>query len=103
MLFGGNETAIGAPAWLIEQTEILFAQLPFVRTVAVHDPDIVATAAIGGKGNAVSVGRKTRLRFKGQAFGYAGGRAARDWNSVNIAEQIERNRLAIGADIEVHP
>ena len=37
----GEPLAIGAPARLIEQTEILFAQLPFVRTITVHDPDIL--------------------------------------------------------------
>ena len=103
MLLGGDEAAIGAPAWLIEQAKILFAQLPLVRTVAVHDPDIVATTPVRGKGNARPIGRKARLCFKRQAFGYAGWRAASYGNDIDIAQQIERNRAAIGADVKVHP
>ena len=56
MLFGSDEPSIGTPARLIEQTEILFAHLPFVRTICIHDPDIVAAAAIGGKGNPFAIG-----------------------------------------------
>ena len=103
MLLGGDEAAIGAPAWLIEQAEILFAHLPFVGTVAVHDPDIVAAAPVGGKGNARSIGGKARLGFEGQAFGNAGRRAAGDGHGVDVTQQIERDGPAIGADVKVHP
>ena len=103
MLLGGDEAAIGAPAWLIEQAEILFAHLPLVGTIAVHDPDIVAAAPVGGKGNARSIGGEARLGFEGQSFGDAGRRAAGDGHGVDVTQQIERDGPAIRADFKVHP
>ena len=103
MLLRGDEAAIRAPARLVKQAEILFAHLPFVGTVAVHDPDIVAATTVRGKGNPRTIRRKAGLCFKGQAFGYARRRAASYWNNVDITKQVECDRAAIWADVKVHP
>lgn len=69
MLFRDDIAAIWAPAGLVEQTDFFLGDLSFVTAVAVHDPDIVATAAIRGKGNALAVRRKPRLHIPRQPFG----------------------------------
>ena len=56
MLLGDNEAAIGAPAWLVEKAKILLGQLALVAAVDVHDPDIVATAAVRSEGDALPIG-----------------------------------------------
>src|SRR3546814_4523377 len=62
MLLGDEELAVGRPARLIEQAEILLRDLALVAAVAVHQPDIVAARAVGDEGDALAVDRKsTRL------------------------------------------
>jgi hypothetical protein len=43
------------------------------------------------------------LRFIGQSFGDARWRAARDRQSINVTQKVERNLLPIGRDIDIHP
>jgi hypothetical protein len=103
MLLGGNKPAVGAPACLIEQTEIFLAHLAFVRAVGIHNPDIIAAATVRRESDAPAIGREARLGFKRKAIGNARRRAATHWHRVDIAKQIERQCPAIRADIQVHP
>ena len=103
MLLRDDELAVGAPTRLIEQAELLLAELALVAAVAVHQPDIVAAAAIGNEGDAFAIGRKARLMLIGEAFRDPRRRAALDRHRVNVAEQVESDRAPVGRDVDVHP
>jgi hypothetical protein len=103
MLLGRDEAAVGAPARLVEEPEILLGQLALVRAVDVHDPDIVAAAAVGGEGDAPPVGREARLVLVGEAFRDPGRRAAGDRHGVDVAEHVEGDRPPVAGDVDVHP
>ena len=103
MLARDDILAIGAPARVVEQAEAFLGQLALVRSVGVHDPDIVPSAAIRGKGDAAAIGREARMLFIGQPLGDPGRRAAADRHGVDVAEQVEDDAAAIRADIQVHP
>ena len=103
MLLGYDIAAVGAPARLVEQAELFLGHLLLVAAVAVHGPDIVATAPVRGKGDALAVGRKARLHFPGQAFGNPGRGPAGYRHGVNIAEQREGDALAVRADVDIDP
>ncbi len=103
MLLGGDEAAVRAPRRLVEEPEILLGQLALVRAVDVHDPDIVAAAAVRGEGDAAAVGRETRLLLVGEAFGDPGRSAAGDRQGVNVAEQVEGDEAPVAGNVDVHP
>ena len=103
MLLGDDELTVGTPARLVEQAEIFLRQLALVAAVTVHDPDIVAAAAVGDEGDALAIGREARLMLISEPFGDTSGRAARDGHGVDIAEEVEGDRLAVRRDINVHP
>ena len=103
VLLGHDVLAIRAPAWLVEQAEALIGELAPVAAVAVHDPDIVAAAAVGGEGDPPTIGGEARLGFVRQAFGDPRRRAPADRHCVDVAQQVEDQGPPVGADIQVHP
>ena len=103
MLLGDDELAVGRPARLVEQAEIFLRDLLLVAAIAVHQPDIVAARAVGDEGDTLAVGRETRLMLIGESFGDPRRRAALDRHGVDVAEQVERDRAAVGRDIDIHP
>ena len=64
MLARGDELAVRAPGRIVEEGEAFLGQLAFAGTVRVHDPDIVAAAAIRGEGDLASVGREAGVGFE---------------------------------------
>src|SRR6185369_2285194 len=103
VLLGRDEAAVSAPGRLIEQAEVLLGHLALVGPVEVHHPDVVAAAAVGGEGDALSVRREARLHFPGQALGDPCRRPARDRHGVDVAQKVEGDRLPVRADVDVHP
>ena len=103
VLLGDDVLPVRAPARLVEQAEALVGQLALVAAVAVHDPDVVAAAAVGGEGDPLAIGREARLGFVGQAFRDPGRRAAADRHGIDVAQEVEGHCLPVRADIEVHP
>ena len=103
MLLGDDVFAVGAPARLVEKAEILLRHLTLVVAIDVHDPNVVPPSPIRGEGDAAAVGRKARLHFPRQPLGDAARRAAGDGHGVDVAEQGEDQRAAVGRDVEVHP
>src|SRR5690606_14511600 len=59
--------------------------------------------AIGGEGDAASVGGKTWLDVEGGAGGDPPRRAPLDGQQVEVAEEVEDDLAAVGAHAEVHP
>src|SRR3546814_9920013 len=78
MLARGDIFPVRTPGRIVEEGELLLGQLAPVGAVRVHDPDIVAAAAIRREGDLAAVGRKAGLHFIRYAGGDAGRRAARD-------------------------
>ncbi len=103
VLLGGDIATVGAPGRLVEQPEVFLGNLPLVGPVGAHDPDVVASAAVRGKGDTLAVGRKARLDFPGKTLGYPGGCTARNRHGVDIAQQRKGHHPAIGRDIDIHP
>jgi len=103
MFLGHDIAAVGAPARLVEQAEFFLGHLLLVAAVAVHDPDIVTAAPVGGEGDAVAVGREARLDFPGQTLGDPDRRPAGDRHGVDIAEQGKGDAVAVRADVDVDP
>ena len=103
VLLGHDVLAIRAPACLVEQAEALIGELALVAAVAVHDPDVVAAAAVGREGDPPAIGGETRLGFVRQAFGDPRRRTPADRHCVDVAQQVEDQGPPVGADIQVHP
>ena len=103
MLLGDDEAAVGAPARLVEQAEVFLGQLALVAAIQIHQPDIVAAAAIRHEGNALAVGREARLLFIGEALGDPRRGAAGDRHGIDVAEQVEREHRAVARHVDVHP
>ena len=59
--------AVGRPGRLVEQAERLLRDLLRIRAVAVHDPEVVAAAAVGGERDPLAVRRVARLHVPGDA------------------------------------
>ena len=103
MFLGHDIAAVGAPAGLVEQTELFLGHLLLVAAVAVHDPDIVAAGPVRGKGDALAVRREARLHFPSQTFGDPGRGAAGYRHRIDIAEQGKGDALAVRTDVNVDP
>ena len=103
MLLGDDEAPVGAPRRLVEEAEVLLGDLALVAAVGVHQPDIVAAAAVGGEGDAAAVGREARMNFPRQTLGDARRGAALDRHGVDVAQQGEGDAAAVGADVDIHP
>ncbi len=95
--------AVRRPGRLVQQAEGLLGHRVGVGAVAVHDPDIVAAAPVGGVGDPAAVGGVTGLHVPGHAGGQGLGFAAGDGDRVDVAQQVEGDLLAVGADIEGQP
>ncbi|MEZ5367499.1 MAG: hypothetical protein R2748_35430 [Bryobacterales bacterium] len=86
-----------------DEPECFFRHLTLVGPVCIHDPKIVAAAAIGGEGDLFPVRRKTRLHVEGEAFRDTPRRAARDRHRIDVAEKVECDHPPVRADIDIHP
>ena len=103
MLLGDDVAAVRAPRRLVEQAEVLLRHLALVAAIDVHDPDVVAAAAVGREGDPPSVRRKARLVLVRQAIRDPGRRATGNRHGVDVAEQVERDRAPILRHVDVHP
>ena len=74
-----------------------------VRSIRITQPDIFRTVAIAQKDDALAVGRPARLRVEGGSRGYPRRGAPGHGHGVEIAQQLEDNRLAVGGHVERHP
>src|SRR5213075_1392131 len=84
-----EELAVRRPGRLVEQAERLLRHLLRVRSVAIHDPDVVAAGAVAGEGDPFAVRAVTRLHVPLDARGQRLRFAAGDGNGVDVAEEIE--------------
>ena len=103
VLAGHDVLAIGRPGGVVEQAEALVGHLARVAAVGGNGPDVVATAAVGGEGDAAAVRRPARLDIPGAAAADAGGGAAGDRHAVQVAQQREHDRAPVGRHVHVHP
>src|SRR5687767_10898160 len=103
MLARGDVAAVRAPGRVVEQLERLAGDGAGAGAVGVHHPDIVAATAIRGEGDQPAVGGETRLHVERQAGSDPGRAAAADRHGVDVAEQVEGDSAAVGANVDVHP
>src|SRR5690606_24346751 len=66
-------------------------------------PEVLPAAPVGDEDDALAVRTEARLRVERQAARQARGLAARDRQRVEVAQQVEDDRLAVRADVEAHP
>ena len=98
-----NVLAVGGV--LRRRIEIVVA-LGHLRAVAIgkgERPEILTARAIGDEHDRFAIGGKSRLRVVGHAAGEARGFAAGYGHGVQVAEQVEDERAAVGRDIHAHP
>ncbi len=103
VLLGDDEAAVGRPVGLVQQAEAFLGQLLPVRAIGIHQPDIVAPAAIRGESDAAAIGRPARLHFPGEPLGNPGRGPAGNRHGVDIAEHGEGQHPPVGRDIDIHP
>ena len=75
----------------------------WLRAVGVRDPDVFGTVAIADEDKFLAVRRERRLHVVGLAAGDPLRLAAADRQRVEIAEQLEDDRLTIRRQIERQP
>src|SRR5258708_3607666 len=95
--------AIGRPGRRDEISLFVFAELFRIGSVGVCDPQVVCAVAIAGEGDHLAIRREHGLAVEGETAGYSLGLAALHWKSVEVANHVEENGLAIGRDGEGQP
>jgi hypothetical protein len=76
-----------------------------VAPVGVHHPQVVLSPPVADEGDELSVGRDARVRIDGDPARLRQGDrlTAAGRHSIDVAEQIEDEPLAIGRDVDRHP
>ena len=81
----------------------LFVMTCGLRAVGVGDPDVLRAVAVAHEDDLRSVGRVARLLIPAHAARDARGFAAGDRDRIQVAEDVEDDRLPIGRDVERDP
>ena len=98
-----NVAAAGMPHGIVQQAEGFLGDLPRAAAARIHDPQVVAAGAIRRERDPLAVGRVARLHVPRQARRERACFAALDRQLVDVAQHIERDALAIRADVDAHP
>ena len=99
----GNEGAIRLPSGPRQGIHGLGGNRVGIRAVDVRYPDIVATTAVTDVKEPLAIGAEARIAFHGRPTMNESRFAACRRQRVEVAQEIERERLPIGADIDAHP
>src|SRR5215467_12408940 len=81
----------------------IFRNLLRVGSIRLHDPNVVASLAVGEKRNPFPIGREPWLAVKGHAAGNQLCLAAFDGQRIDVAKHFEYDRFAIWRDIQREP
>jgi hypothetical protein len=103
MLARGDEAPVGAPSRRVHERKGLVGDGASACSVRAHHPDIVPAAAVGGVSDAAAVGGEARLMLEGEAGADPPRSPAFDRQGVDVAEQVEGDGAAVGADVHIHP
>jgi hypothetical protein len=87
----------------VQQVLALLADLHRVAAVGVHDPDVLGAVAVTDERDARAVRAEARLEVPLDAVGQRLGLAAVDPHAVDVAEHVEHQMPAVGADVHVRP
>ncbi len=85
------------------QRVFLLGQLPTIRAVAIHQPDVVDAAAIADESDRPAVGAVARLVLVRDAAGEQLGVTALDRDAVDVAQHIKNDPAAVRAHVQAHP
>ena len=103
-LFGGDHiVAVGGPLGGLVGARLAPGHLNRVALVQRDDVDPLAATAVRGEDHAGTVGTEARLSVQGHALGERCSGAAGDRECVEVAEEVEDEGLAVGADVDRHP
>src|SRR6185503_217180 len=94
------------PRRAVDEPAPLARDLLRVLPVRIDRPDVPQAVAIARDRDALAVGAEAGLHVEGRAAGDARrlrAAAPADRHYVDVAEQIEDDALAVGADVDVHP
>ena len=98
-----HEAAVRVPDRVVQQPEVFLGDGMRVAAVHVHDPDVVAAAGVGQERDLLAVRREAGLLLPGDGVRQRLGLAAADGQRVEVAQQVEHDRLAVGAHVHAHP
>ena len=94
--------AIGRPHRLVDVPGRR-RHVPEAGALAVHDPDVVASGAVGGKRDRPAVRTVAGEEIPRPAAGQAAGGAAFDRHLIDVAQQVEGDGPAVGRDRQAGP
>ena len=95
--------AVGRPVGSADVGVLLLGQRARVRAVGVGEPEVLDPAAVAGEGDRPPVGREARLRVPGRARSQTLRAATRDRQRVEVAQQVEDQRRAVGRHVHRRP
>ena len=102
-LAGDHVLAVGRPGGAPDVEILLGRQGLRILSVGVHQPDVVDAAAVARERDRLAVRGEARLRVVGGARGQGLRGPAADRHRVDVAEEIEDDRLPVGRDVERRP
>ncbi|MND91274.1 hypothetical protein D3C80_833890 [compost metagenome] len=104
VLAGYDIATVRAPGCAADQEIVLLeGQLATVRSIDIHEPQVLGAAAVRGEDDPAAIRREARLMLDRHPLGDARGRPARHGHQVEIAQKVEQHGLAVRADVHVHP
>ena len=100
---GDEVLAVGRPRRRTEREVGFLRDNLESRAVGVHGPEVVVAVPVGDERDHLAVGRPARHAVPRHAARDALRLATSDGKDVEVAEEIENERLAVGRDIERDP
>ena len=100
-----DRPTVGSPLRLVHPMIELRRDRSRGGAIGVHHPDVELAGAIGDESDLFPVRRIARLKVNSEsvARGQALGSASRERNAVDVAEEIENQRRAVGREVDRHP
>src|SRR5262245_10810623 len=106
MVAGEEIPAVGRPDRTVDEPALLPGHLAETGSIRMNHPEVRSAVAIAREGDERAIGTETRLHVEGGAAREPSSRSsarAFDRHEVQIAEDVEDDRLSVRAHVEIDP
>ena len=103
LLPGDDVGSVGCPRRAADVGVLLGGEGTGMAAVGLHQPHVLDAAAVRGESDRGPVGREAGLRVPRGSRGQRARFASRHRHRIDVAEEIERQCLAVGRDVDRHP